>query len=107
MTDKTQLAAPTLAGAFAAALALIASAAAAGPAAEQPSKDKCYGVALKGHNDCAAGAGTSCAGTSKVDYERGSWKYVAKGACKSIITPQGHGSLTASAGASREPQQGY
>lgn len=96
MTDKTQLAAASLAGAFAAALALLASSATAGPAAEQPSMDKCYGVAVKGHNDCAAGAGTSCAGTSKVDYQRNSWKYVAKGACESIITPKGHGSLSSS-----------
>lgn len=96
MTDKTQLAAASLAGAFAAALALLASSATAGPAAEQPSMDKCYGVAVKGHNDCAAGAGTSCAGTSKVDYQRNSWKYVAKGTCESIITPKGHGSLSSS-----------
>ena len=41
--------------------------------------DKCYGVALKGQNDCFAGAGTTCAGTSKVNYQGNSWKLVPKG----------------------------
>ncbi|WP_026606440.1 DUF2282 domain-containing protein [Methylocapsa acidiphila] len=91
MTDKTQHAAASLAGAFAAALSLMASSASAGPVAPQPSMDKCYGVALKGANDCAAGAGASCAGTSKADYERSRWKYVPKGTCESIVTPEGHG----------------
>jgi uncharacterized membrane protein len=44
-------------------------------------KEKCYGVALKAKNDCAAGPGTSCAGTSTADYQGNAWKYVAKGAC--------------------------
>ena len=39
-------------------------------------KEKCYGVAKAGANDCAAGAGTTCAGTSKVDFQGHSWKYV-------------------------------
>jgi uncharacterized membrane protein len=47
-------------------------------------KEKCFGVALAGKNDCAAGAGTSCAGTSKVDYQGNSWKYVEKGTCVSM-----------------------
>ncbi|MGZ5132773.1 MAG: BufA1 family periplasmic bufferin-type metallophore [Caldimonas sp.] len=59
--------------------------------------EKCYGVSLAGKNDCAAGAGTTCAGTSKVDYQGSSWKYVAKGTCTSIKTPKGNGSLTAKA----------
>jgi uncharacterized membrane protein len=50
-------------------------------------KEKCYGVALKGANDCAAGAGTSCAGTSTVDYQGNSWKYVDKGTCVSMMAP--------------------
>ena len=58
--------AATLVGSLALALA---SAANAGPAPAQPGADKCYGVSLAGHNDCAAGAGTSCAGTSTVDYD--------------------------------------
>lgn len=56
--------------------------------------EKCYGVALAGKNDCAAGAGTTCAGTSKVDYQGNSWKAVAKGTCTTITTPKGPGSLT-------------
>jgi uncharacterized membrane protein len=56
--------------------------------------DKCYGVAKAGHNDCAAGPGTSCAGTSKRDYQGNSWTYVAKGTCTKISTPNGPGSLT-------------
>ncbi|TIP38850.1 MAG: DUF2282 domain-containing protein [Mesorhizobium sp.] len=55
--------------------------------------EKCYGVALKGHNDCFAGAGTTCAGTSTVDYQGNAWKLVAKGSCTTISTPNGHGSL--------------
>jgi uncharacterized membrane protein len=57
-------------------------------------KEKCYGVALKGQNDCAAGAGTTCAGTSKVDYQGNSWKLVPKGTCTTMQTPLGPGSLT-------------
>jgi uncharacterized membrane protein len=55
--------------------------------------DKCYGVSLAGKNDCAAGAGTTCAGTSKVDYQGNAWKYVAKGSCAAMKTPKGTGSL--------------
>lgn len=44
-------------------------------------KEKCYGVALAGWNDCAAGPGTSCAGTSKTDYQGDAWKYVDAGSC--------------------------
>ena len=68
MIAKTAFAAASLAGSLAVALAL-ASAAKAGPAPAQPGADKCYGVALAGKNDCAAGAGTTCAGTSTVDYD--------------------------------------
>jgi uncharacterized membrane protein len=56
-------------------------------------KEKCYGVALKAKNDCAAGPGTSCAGTSTVDYQGNAWKYVAKGECMKM-----GGSLSAKAG---------
>ena len=55
--------------------------------------EKCYGVALAGKNDCAAGPGTSCAGTSKVDYQSNAWKQVPKGTCTTIKTPKGTGSL--------------
>ena len=56
--------------------------------------EKCYGVAKAGENDCKAGAGTSCAGTSKVDYQGDAWKMVKKGTCVTIKTPTGMGSLT-------------
>ena len=94
MINKTEITAAPLAAAVASALTLLASSALAGPVPPQPTKDKCYGVALKGQNDCKAGAGTTCAGTSKVDYQGNSWKYVAKGTCESIGTPNGHGTLT-------------
>lgn len=55
--------------------------------------EKCYGVALKGKNDCYAGAGTTCAGTSTVNYQGNAFKLVAKGTCTTINTPNGHGSL--------------
>ena len=58
--------------------------------------EQCYGVALAGKNDCASGAGTTCAATSKVDYETKFWKYVAKGTCVAMKTPKGHGMLNAS-----------
>jgi len=56
--------------------------------------EKCYGVALKGKNDCYAGAGTSCAGTSTVDYQGNAFKLEAKGTCTTMQTPKGPGSLT-------------
>ena len=84
-----------LSAALAGSLALaLASAAQAGPAAALAGADKCYGVSLAGKNDCAAGAGTSCAGTSAVDYDAHAWKYVAKGTCEGMATPKGKGSLT-------------
>lgn len=79
---------------FAAALALSLSALAAGAHADdQKPTEKCFGVSLAGQNDCAAGAGTSCAGTSKVDYQGNAWVLVDKGTCAQIQTPKGHGSL--------------
>ena len=77
-----------------AAAALVSSAGIAGPVKPQPNKDKCFGISKAGHNDCAAGAGTTCAGTSKRDYQGNAWKYVAKGTCTSIKTPKGPGSLS-------------
>ncbi|HYD63375.1 MAG TPA: DUF2282 domain-containing protein [Noviherbaspirillum sp.] len=59
----------------------------------KPATEKCYGVALAGKNDCAAGPGTTCAGTSKVDYQGNAWKNVPAGTCTSIKTPKGNGSL--------------
>ncbi len=66
----------------AAAAALSAAATlASAPAAAAGAKEKCFGISLKGKNDCAAGPGTSCAGTSTTDYQGNAWKYVAKGTC--------------------------
>jgi uncharacterized membrane protein len=56
--------------------------------------EKCYGVALAGKNDCKAGAGTTCAGTAKANYQGNAWKLVKAGTCTSIKTPKGMGSLT-------------
>lgn len=64
-----------------------------GKAADHSNMEKCYGVALAGKNDCKAGAGTSCAGTAKVDYQGNAWKYVPKGTCTTMKTPKGMGSL--------------
>jgi uncharacterized membrane protein len=58
-------------------------------------KERCYGISMAGKNDCAAGPGTSCAGTSKMDYQANAWKYVAKGTCTTMKTPKGMGSLKA------------
>lgn len=73
--------------------ALASGAALAQPKPAQPTMDKCYGVSLAGKNDCAAGPGTTCAGTSKVNYQGNAWKYVAKGTCTTMKTPKGMGSL--------------
>lgn len=62
---------------------------------KKPAVEKCYGVSLAGKNDCAAGPGTTCAGTSKTDYQGNAWKNVPAGTCASIKTPKGTGSLTA------------
>ena len=65
-------------------------------AAQSTDKDKCFGVALKGKNDCAAGAGTTCAGTSKVDYQANAWSLVPKGSCEKTVSknsPTGFGQL--------------
>ena len=74
---------------------LAALAASTAVAADKPKMEKCFGVAKAGQNDCAAGPGTSCAGTSKVDYQKNAWKLVPAGTCTKIKTPKGNGSLTA------------
>lgn len=80
--------------ALAASIAAALGAAVAPASAQEPAKEKCYGVALKGQNDCAAGPGTTCAGTSKVDYQKNAWKLVPAGTCVTMKTPSGAGSLT-------------
>lgn len=51
--------------------------------------EKCFGVAMAGQNDCAAGPGTTCAGTSKVDYQGNAWKLVPAGTCVTMELPAG------------------
>ncbi len=69
-----------VAGAVAAAFAAHATA----PAHAQ-SAVKCFGVSLAGENDCAAGPGTTCAGTSTVDYQGNAWTLVQDGTCESAM----------------------
>jgi uncharacterized membrane protein len=85
--------------ALAASLAFSLAALSAGAHAADAAKptEKCFGVSKAGQNDCAAGAGTSCAGTSVTDYQGDAWTLVDKGTCTSIKTPKGYGSLTAKA----------
>lgn len=71
-----------LAGAVAAAMTAHAT-----TPAEAASKEKCFGVSLAGANDCAAGAGTTCAGTSTVDYQGNAWTLVDAGTCADIELP--------------------
>jgi uncharacterized membrane protein len=82
-----------------AALAMaLATAFAALPVAAQADKEKCFGVALKGKNDCAAGAGTTCAGTAKVDFQANAWTLVPKGSCEKTVSKTsatGNGQLKA------------
>ena len=86
--QTTQTTAAVLAMALGTALTL-----ASAPVAAQDDKamakmnEKCFGVALKAKNNCAAGPGTSCAGTSKVDYQGNAWSLVPKGSCEQTASP--------------------
>ena len=98
MSARSRVSAAILAGAVASALSSMAIAGplteAEGKAAMDAGKEKCYGVALKGQNDCAAGPGTTCQGTSTVDFQGNAWKFVRGGTCASIEVPGGgHGML--------------
>ncbi len=109
MSDRTTSASAFVAGAFVAALgALSVSPASAQQFTEAQKKiqaehtaqvkagnvEPCFGPALKGHNDCFAGPGTTCAGTSTSDYQGNAFKLVPKGTCTTISTPNGMGSLS-------------
>ena len=73
---------------------LTAAAAVSAPAAIAQDTEKCYGVALAGQNDCAAGPGTTCAGTSTIDYQGNAWKAVPAGTCTTMELAEGRmGSL--------------
>lgn len=90
---STVLTASALALALTAALATVAT-----PAAAGEKMDKCFGVALKAKNDCAAGGSTTCAATSNTDYQANAWKYVPAGSCEktaSPTSPTGFGQLKA------------
>ena len=67
-----------------AALTAAVSLAATEQAAAQGAKEKCYGVSMAGQNDCAAGPGTTCAGTSTIDYQGNAWKLVPAGTCEDM-----------------------
>ena len=95
MSKKLQL--TTVASGVAATLGL-AAAATMHTANAQDGMEKCYGISLAGQNDCAAGPGTTCAGTSVIDYQSNAWKLVPQGTCANIETPHGNGSLEASNG---------
>jgi uncharacterized membrane protein len=80
--------------ALAGAVATAVSAVSISGVAQAQETEKCYGVAMAGKNDCKAGAGTTCAGTSTVDYQGNAWKAVAKGTCTTMELPDGRmGSL--------------
>ena len=93
MSAKLAVTTLVLAGAMSTALATLATAApltkAEGDADIAAKKEKCFGVALKGQNDCAAGPGTTCQGTSTTDFQGNAWKFVQGGTCTSIELPGG------------------
>ena len=72
--------------AIALALALGAAFTVLPAAAQSADTEKCFGVALKAKNDCAAGPGTTCAGTSKVDHQSNAWSLVPKGSCEKTVS---------------------
>lgn len=93
MTNKTLSAAIALALGTALTVSAVSASAADDMSANM---EKCFGVALKGKNDCAAGAGTTCAGTAKKDYQGNSFKMVPTGTCEttaSPTSPTGHGQI--------------
>lgn len=93
MSQKSLIGASALAGAVAMAISG-ASFVASTQGAAAAEKEKCYGVAMAGQNDCKAGAGTTCAGTSKVDYQGNAFKLVDAGTCTGMMIEGGrHGSL--------------
>ena len=80
---NTTMKSVAIAGAVAAALTAHST-----TTAEAASKEKCYGVSLAGGNDCAAGPGTTCAGTSVTDYQGNAWTLVDAGTCADIELPK-------------------
>ena len=70
---------------LAVAAALTAVVLAAPMQAQAGAKEKCFGISLAGQNDCAAGPGTTCAGSSTVDYQGNAWTLVPKGTCETTV----------------------
>ncbi len=68
------------------ALAILGACAAVTGASAQD-MEKCFGVALAGENGCAAGPGTTCAGTSTIDYQGNAWSLVPAGTCEDMAVP--------------------
>lgn len=97
-TAKSLVPSMSLAVALGAALASTTAFAAGDPAAKAAATEKCFGVAKAGQNGCAAGPGTTCAGTSKKNFAGNAWKQVPKGTCTTLAamrSPTGHGQLLA------------
>ena len=93
MSARSTVSATILAGAVATAFASLAS---ASPLTQDQvkmamdqGKEKCFGVAMAGQNDCAAGPGTTCQGMSTVDYQGNAWKFVDGGTCATMELPDG------------------
>ena len=80
MSKKSTTTAAIVAGALSAAIAMSMT---VQPA--QAAKIKCFGVSKAGKNDCAAGPGTTCAGTSKVDFQGNAWSYVDAASCGDVV----------------------
>lgn len=94
---RTVIPAFALVAALGSVLALSAAPVSAGEKAAS-AQEKCFGVALAGKNDCAAGPGTTCAGTAKTDHQSNAWKYTPAGTCTktaSKSSPTGYGQLVA------------
>ncbi len=93
MSTRSTVSAAALASAVSFALSSFAMAAPLTPeqvkTAMDAGKEKCFGVALKGQNDCAAGPGTTCQGTSTIDYQGNAWKFVDGGTCTTMQLPGG------------------
>lgn len=77
-----------LASAVASAVAGLSTTAAA------EAEEKCYGISLAGENDCAAGPGTTCAGTAVLDYQGNAWTLVPAGTCETTELPASADGMT-------------
>lgn len=98
MSNRIHSALPAFALAAALGSALAIAAAPTAAAEKGAAQEKCFGVALAGKNDCAAGPGTTCAGTAKTDHQANAWKHVPAGTCTrtaSKTSPTGFGQLAA------------